>query len=111
MRLYKVFRGAEWTELDRAGETEGGPDDQRDGFVHFSTREQLGRTLERHFKGETGLVLAACESDEMGEALSWEEGRDGESFPHLHRTLSRDEVVWHTELPRDGIDTMALGDE
>ncbi len=111
MRVYKVFRGGEWSELDRAGETEGSPDDQRDGFVHFSTREQLGATLERHFKGEDGLILAACESDDLGDDLKWEEGRDGDSFPHLHRRLTRDDIVWHQELPRGGIDKITLGDQ
>jgi len=111
MRIYKVFRGSEWTELDRAGETEGSPDDQRDGFVHLSTKAQLGGTLAKHFKGEQGLVLAACEADDLGADLKWEEGRDGESFPHLHRPMTRDDVVWHTELPRDGIDALALGNE
>lgn len=106
MRIYKVFRGDEWTEFDRAGETAGSPDDRRDGFVHFSARDQLGGTLARHFKGETGLILAACEAEEMGEALKWE----GEGFPHLYRGLRRDEVLWHREIPRGGIDQITLGE-
>ncbi len=108
MRIYKVFRGGEWNELDRAGETEGSPDDQRDGFVHFSSEEQVGATLAKHFKGESGLILAACESDDMGENLKWE---GEEAHPHLYRKLKRDEVLWHRELPRGGSDGMALGDE
>ena len=109
MRIYKVFRGGEWNELDRAGETEGSPDDRRDGFVHFSTEEQIGATLAKHFKGEHGLILAACESDDMGADLKWEGGK--EAYPHLHRKLQRDEVLWHKELPRGGTDQMALGNE
>ena len=58
MLIYKVFRAAEWAELEAAGETAGAPVDRADGFVHFSTAGQLAGTLARHFAGETGLVLA-----------------------------------------------------
>ncbi|SPJ23639.1 DUF952 domain-containing protein [Palleronia abyssalis] len=111
MRIYKVFRTAEWRELDEAGETQGAPVDLKDGFIHFSTKDQLGGTLAKHFPGEHGLTLAAVETGSLGDDLRWEEARDGAQFPHLYRALKRDEVVWHTELPRDGVDTLTLGDE
>ena len=111
MRIYKIFRGGEWRALDEAGETEGAPDDVRDGFIHFSTKEQIGATLAKHFKAETGLILAAVEADDMGDDLKWEEAREGEEFPHLYRKLKRDEVVWHSDIPRDGIDQLTLGEE
>jgi len=111
MRIYKIFRAAEWRVLDEAGETDGAPIDQADGFIHFSTKEQVGDTLAKHFKGETGLVLAAADADAMGDALKWEAARDGQDFPHLYRPLKRDEVVWHSEIPRDGIDQLTLGEE
>lgn len=112
MRIYKVFRAAEWAELDRAGETSGSPDDRSDGFIHFSTRDQLGGTLAKHFQGEHNLILAAVETEDMpGGDLKWEQAANGQDYPHLYRPLSRTEVVWHRELPREGVDTMALGDE
>ncbi len=111
MRVYKVFRSGEWGELERAGATEGSPDDQRDGFIHLSTKDQIGGTLVRHFQGEHNLILAGVEADALGDALKWEAGADGEEYPHLYRKLERDDVVWHHEIPRDGVDKMALGNE
>ena len=112
MRIYKVFRPAEWSELERAGETAGSADDQRDGFIHFSTKDQLGGTLTKHFQGEHGLILAAVETERLADAdLKWEPAANGKGYPHLYRNLSVDDVLWHKELPREGIDTMALGEE
>lgn len=112
MRIYKVFRAAEWAELERAGETAGSPDDQRDGFIHFSTRDQLGGTLAKHFQGEHGLILAAVETEGLHDQdLKWEAAANGKDYPHLYRPLSLDDVVWHHEIPRDGVDTMGLGEE
>lgn len=111
MRIYKVFRASEWSELDREGETAGSVDDRRDGYIHFSTHDQVGETLVKHYQGETNLILAACETDSLGDDLKWEEARDGQSFPHLYRALSRDDILWQREIPRDGIDDLKLGEE
>jgi uncharacterized protein (DUF952 family) len=102
MLIYKVFRPAEWAELDAAGETPGSPADRADGFVHFSTAEQLPGTLARHFAGETGLILAAVDTDLVGHALRWEPSRGGALFPHLHRPLKRADLLWSRPLA-DGL--------
>ena len=56
--------------------------DVADGYVHFSTGEQARETAAKHFAGAEGLVLAALETDRMGEALTWEPSRGGALFPH-----------------------------
>ncbi|MGV6848009.1 MAG: DUF952 domain-containing protein [Marinibacterium sp.] len=99
MLIYKIFRRDEWDLLDRQGETAGAPVDLADGFIHFSTAEQSHETAARHFAGEDGLILAAVEADALGDALKWEPSRGGALFPHLFRSLRRDEVVWSAPLP------------
>ena len=99
MRIYKIFRQDEWAALDKAGETDGAPVDLADGFIHFSAADQVAETAARHFAGEDRLVLAACDSDTMGDALKWEKSRGGALFPHLFRALRRDEVIWFAPLP------------
>lgn len=94
MLIYKVLRAAEWQALQDAGETAGAPVDLADGFVHFSTAAQLPQTLARHFAGEAGLVLLACETDDMGGALRWEPSRGGALFPHLYRALRIGDIIW-----------------
>ena len=98
MMIYKILRAAEWTDLDRDGQTPGAPVDRADGYVHFSTRAQLAGTLAKHFAGETGLMLLALDSDALGPDLRWEPARDGALFPHLYRALHRSDIRAATPL-------------
>jgi uncharacterized protein (DUF952 family) len=99
MLIYKILRAAEWSELEARGETPGAPVDVADGFVHFSTAEQLRETAAKHFSGEEGLVLLALDSAGLGAALRWEPSRGGALFPHLYGPLRRADVAWHAALP------------
>jgi uncharacterized protein (DUF952 family) len=98
MLIYKVLRPAEWAELEAAGRTLGAPVDRADGFVHFSTAEQLPGTLGKHFAGEAGLMLLAVDAEAAGAALRWEPSRGGALFPHLFRALERADVLWARPL-------------
>lgn len=102
MQIYKIFRAAEWAALSELGTTAGAPVDIADGFIHFSTAAQVQETLDKHFTGETGLVLLACESDAMGDSLKWEKSRGDELFPHLYRGLSLGDVIWNRPINSDG---------
>ncbi len=104
MLIYKILRAHEWAELEAAGESRGAPVDLADGFIHFSTASQLAETARRHFAGAEGLVLAAVETDRLGDALKWEPSRGGEDFPHLYASLPLAAVVWTRPMPlRDGV--------
>lgn len=92
--IYKLFRAPELAELVAVGETPGSPADRADGFVHFSTADQLPGTAAKHFSGEDGLWLVACREDALGSALVWEPSRGGALFPHLRRALTREDVAW-----------------
>ena len=99
MRIYKIFRDAEWRAFEAAGETAGAPIDLTDGYIHFSTAAQVAETAAKHFAGEDGLWLLALEAETLGEALRWEPSRGGQLFPHLYRALRRDDVLWARALP------------
>lgn len=94
MMIYKVFRAEEWAAMQASGKTAGAPVDLADGFVHFSTGPQLSGTLAKHFAGEDGLTLLACDADALGVELRWEASRGGALFPHLYRALTMDDLVW-----------------
>lgn len=99
MLIYKIFRRAEWEALVVAGETLGAPVDLIDGYIHFSTPEQVMETAAKHFPSESDLVLVAVDSEALGAALRWEPSRKGQLFPHLYRALRRDDVIWDKSLP------------
>ena len=99
MLIYKIFRRSEWNDLVAAADTAGAPIDRADGYIHFSTAQQVLETAAKHFAEEGDLVLVACDSDALGAALKWEPSRGGALFPHLYRRLRLSDVVWDTSLP------------
>jgi uncharacterized protein (DUF952 family) len=103
MHIYKILRAGEWADLLEKGASDGAPVDKSDGFIHFSTAGQVAETAARHFAGEDGLILAAFEAGDLGDALVWEPSRGGALFPHLYGPLRAADVLWHAPLPlRDG---------
>ncbi|MBM3604907.1 MAG: DUF952 domain-containing protein [Alphaproteobacteria bacterium] len=100
MLIFKVLRPAEWDELQRDGATSGAPVDLADGFVHFSTAEQLHGTLVKHFSQENDLMLLACDASAMSGDLRWEPSRNDALFPHLYRPLRNEDICWSRKLTR-----------
>ena len=99
MLIYKIFREREWQTLQDQGVTQGAPIDVADGFIHFSTAEQVRETAAKHFAGEGALILAAVNAGDLGADLKWEASRGGALFPHLYRHLTLRDVDWHAALP------------
>ncbi len=99
MIIYKVFRANEWADLQSNGQTDGAPIDIADGYIHFSTAEQVEETVQKHFAGEDDLTLLGIDTDSMVPDLRWELSRGGALFPHLYRTLHLSDVVWDKPLP------------
>lgn len=85
--IYKIAPRADWDKAVAAGAFTGAPVDIADGFIHFSTAEQLAETAARHFHGQTGLVIIAIDAAALGPALKWEPSRGGALFPHLYAPL------------------------
>ena len=99
--IFKLCRVSEWGEAERSGTFRGSPVDLRDGYIHFSTAEQVVNTAARHFAGVDGLKLLAVDSDTLGNALRWEPSRGGALFPHLYGQLPVARVLWVEALPLD----------
>jgi len=99
--IYKLCRASEWAEAEQAGMFRGSPADLRDGYIHFSTAEQVAETAARHFAGVDGLELLAVDADTLGAKLRWEPSRGGALFPHLYGQLPVAQVLWVRSLPLD----------
>ncbi len=99
MLIFKIFRRPEWDAFRAAGETDGAPVDLADGFIHFSTAQQVAETAAKWFATESDLVLVAFRAEDLGPGLKWEASRGGALFPHLYRRLRLSEVVWDKSLP------------
>ena len=96
-----MARLAEWQDAEARGSYPGSAEDRADGFIHFSTAEQVRESAAKHRTGESGLVLVACDPDALGEALKWEKARGGQSFPHLYGAIPMSAVLWTAPLLLD----------
>ncbi len=98
--IYKVCPRAEWEAAVAEGVYRGSAVDQRDGFIHFSTGEQLDDTLRRHFAGQEGLLKITFDAEDLGPALRFEVSRGGALFPHLYGGLPVSLAREVVEIPR-----------
>jgi uncharacterized protein (DUF952 family) len=99
VEIYKIVAAAEWINAEKAGVFKGSAIDARDGFIHFSALHQVRGTVERHFRGQADLILAAADATALGKALKWEVSRGGDRFPHLYGVLPMSAVKWTKPLP------------
>ncbi len=110
--IYKIAYADHWLEGLRSEAFEGTAKDCEDGFIHFSTGEQLTETLRLHYsRSERALALSAVDADVLGEALRWEPSRNGDLFPHLYAPLPntavrRTVVGFYPSLADDGFRTV-----
>ena len=109
--IYKIFRTAEWSAADGLSAFAGSPDDIRDGFIHFSTAEQLRGTLEKYFADEGEIIIVSFDAQGFGDDLKWEVSRGGMKFPHLYVDLSLEAALQVTRLTRDNSGGLILPDD
>ena len=97
--IYKIAPDSLWRDAEAAGVFSGAPIDLADGFIHFSTAEQVRETAAKHFAGQDNLLLIAIDAEKLGDALKWEVSRGGALFPHLYAPLDPASAVWVRPLP------------
>lgn len=101
--IYKILPASSWQDAQESGAFSGAPVDIADGYIHFSTAEQVKETAAKHFAGQRDLVLLAIDSSQLvSTELKWEVSRGGALFPHLYGTLDVGAVRWAKPLPWDG---------
>jgi len=97
--IYKICSAHLWQQAKETGQFSGAPVDIEDGFIHFSTAEQLKETAEKHFHGQTDLQLLQIDVADLN--IVWELSRGGQLFPHLYDALPLSAVVRVWDLPLD----------
>ena len=102
-KIYKICQIQEWQSACITGIYNGSQVDLKDGFIHFSTQQQLSATARKHFQGQKNLILV--EFDTKNLALTWELSRSGELFPHLYHELSiaGSEKTWLLTLDENNV--------
>jgi uncharacterized protein (DUF952 family) len=109
--IFKICHKMEWTAAAASGVHGGSAKDREDGFLHFSTQEQLIGTLNRYYADADELLLVAVESDALGSALKFEPSAGGSLYPHLYRNLPLSAVAWVRAISRGPNGEFLLPDE
>ncbi|WP_108395952.1 DUF952 domain-containing protein [Devosia submarina] len=100
--IYKIATEASYAPARQSGSYSGMPIDAADGYMHFSTAAQLRETLRLHFPGQTGLVILAVRTADLGPDLVWEASRGGALFPHLYGgALKTSAIAWEAPVSVD----------
>jgi uncharacterized protein (DUF952 family) len=68
--VYKVLSASELQQMQREGVFHGSPADIADGYIHLSCGSQVATTLDKHFSGVDGLVLAAVDRSGLGDTVA-----------------------------------------
>ena len=89
--IYKICKVDLWKKARAEGQFIGAEIDLRDGFIHFSTAEQLEETLHLHFEGVENLLLLTIDESRLD--VKWEPARTGTLFPHLYDILPLSAVL------------------
>lgn len=101
MAIYKIMPRTLWQDAQAKGVFDGAPIDIADGFIHFSTAQQVRETAAKHFADQDDLVLLAIDGQALGPALIYEPSRGGDLFPHLYGSMPLSAVIAVHDLPRD----------
>lgn len=101
--IYKILDEALWRNAEEAGVFVGAGIDIADGFIHFSTAEQVKQTAHLHFAAQSGLLLLQIDTSTLD--IIWEPSRGGQLFPHLYNVLDIRHVVrvWPLLVESDGL--------
>ena len=84
---FKILTADQWAQFQADGIFHGAPVDLADGYIHLSTANQLQGTLDKHFNGQTELVIAEVDLEALGDTVKWEVSRGGALFPHIYGAL------------------------
>jgi uncharacterized protein (DUF952 family) len=90
---FKVLTAEQWAQFQSEGVFHGAPVDLADGYIHLSTSVQLQTTLDKHFAGQAGIVIAEIDLKALESAVRWEVSRGGALFPHAYCKLPMSAVL------------------
>ncbi len=95
MIIYHITAQADWDKAQKAGQYTA-PSLSQEGFIHASTGEQVAGTANLFFRGQTGLVLLAIDTERARPEIRFDavttHGAE-QRFPHIYGALNLDAVV------------------
>ena len=84
--VYKICYFDEWKKFKKNKIYNGSKKDISDGYIHFSNKNQIKRTLDKYFSKQKDLILLKIETLKL-DSLVWEQASAGDVFPHLYSAI------------------------
>ena len=104
--VYRLISPDDWRRSQAAGAVVWTALDERDGYLHLSTKDQALATANLYFADAPGVLALKIAFAPLREAIRFEPGADrqGASFPHLYADLpvSHVEAALALEKTADG---------
>ena len=103
--VYKICSKNEWENAVTEKFYTGSEVDNKDGFIHLSTKEQVKVTVLKHFLGQKNLLIIQFEVDKLKTKLKWEISRDNDLFPHYYGHIETNlaDKVFNLDLGSNGV--------
>ena len=95
MAIFHIAHASEWEAARASGEystSTRGMSLEDVGFIHASSASQVAGVANSFFRDDAEQ-LVVLEIDERGLDVRWEEGGQGERFPHIYQALPSASVV------------------
>jgi uncharacterized protein (DUF952 family) len=90
-KIFHITSRSHWLQAKKLGIYEA-ESLKVEGFIHFSTIEQVVDTANRFFKGQSDLVLLCVNSQLVTAEIKYEEVFNVGTFPHVYGALNLDAV-------------------
>ena len=87
--IYKICSTKNWKITKQIGVFKGFGIDLIDGYIHFSSKNQVKETARLHFNGEKELLLLKIETKNL--EIKWEKSRNNQFNKKINLTHSQ---VW-----------------
>ena len=102
--IYKICSKTELLDAKNKNQFIGSKKDLKDGYIHFSEKEQVRGILKKYYLNQNDLVLLKISTLNL-DHLIWEQASDGDMFPHLYSSLDLSNIIEEFEiyLGNDGL--------
>lgn len=86
--VYRLATLSEWRAAEQSGAVPMRGIDERDGYIHLSTRAQVLETANLHFADADDLLALEIPLEAVASKIKFELApKRGEEFPHLYGAL------------------------
>ncbi len=85
--ILKLLTHDQWLAFEAEQKFTGAPVDIEDGYIHFSTGEQVAETAKKYFSDLVNVYVVQIDTEKLPCEVKWEPSRGGALFPHLYAEL------------------------